>query len=161
MTRRIVAAGMIATMLFLARVPSANAFSGRHLISAAGAVRESAASESGTLSLSGMIDFNKTGGASAVQITIDMIDSGGDNISCVLATPGDVAYTLSKEGIGTLTLTVGTGDTCTAGNTGKKIVFNFVVLTNTGRITATSIDLVDNMSDVVDSTTATGAILTQ
>jgi len=149
------------TML-LANVAVANAFSGRRLISAAGAVRESGPSESGTLSLSGMIDFNKSGGASAVQITIDMIDSGGDNIACVLTTPGDVAYTLSKEGIGMLTLTVGAGDTtCTAGNTGKSIVFNFVTLTTTGRITATSIDLVDSMSDVVDSTTATGSVLAQ
>ena len=161
MIRQTVAAAIMGAALLVANVPVANAFSGRHLISAAGAVRETSASETGTISLSGLIDFNRTGGASAVQITIDLIDSGGDNIACVLSTPSDVAYTLSKEGIGTLTLTVGSADTCTAGNTGNAIVFNFVVLSNTGRITATSIDLVDSMSDVVDLTTATGSILTQ
>jgi hypothetical protein len=108
-----------------------------------------------------MIDFNKSNGASAVEITIVLVDSGGDNINCVLSTPADVAYTLSKEGIGTLTLTIGSGDTCTAGNTGKAITFNFVVGSNTGRITATSIDLVDSMSDLVDLTTASGSVLTQ
>jgi hypothetical protein len=58
-------------------------------------------------------------------------------------------------------LTVGSTDTCTTGNTGKAIGFNFVVLTNTGRITATTIDLVDSMGDVVDLTTLSGTILTQ
>jgi hypothetical protein len=148
-------------MMLLANVTVASAFSGRHLISAAGAIRESVASETGTISLSGMIDFDRTGGATAVDITIDLIDSGGDTISCVLSTPADVAYMLSKEGIGTLTLTVGSTDTCTTGNTGKAIGFNFVVLTNTGRITATTIDLVDSMGDVVDLTTLSGTILTQ
>ncbi len=161
MSRQTVAAGMLGMMMLLANVPLANAFSGRRLISAAGAIRESAATETGTISLSGMIDFDRTGGATAVDITIDLIDSGGDSISCVLSTPSDVAYTLSKEGIGTLTLTVGSADTCTTGNTGKAIVFNFVTLTSTGRITATSIDLVDNMGDVVDLTTLSGAILAQ
>jgi hypothetical protein len=159
---RTMSIGMLLGMtLLLANAPLANAFTGRRLINAAGAIRESAATETGTISLSGMIDFDKSGGASAVDITIDLIDSGGDSISCVLSTPADVAYTLSKEGIGTLTLTVGSGDTCTTGNVGKSIGFNFVVLTNTGRITATSIDLIDNMSDVVDLTTLSGAILTQ
>jgi hypothetical protein len=148
-------------MLLLANAPAAHAFTGRHLINAEGAVRETAASESGTIALSGMIDFDKTGGASAVDLTIALVDTGGDNISCVLSTPADVAYTLSKEGIGTLTLTVGSADVCTSGNTGNQIVFNFVVLTNTGRVTATSIDLVDSMGDLVDLTTLSGAILTQ
>jgi len=161
MSRQKTIAMLLGTTLLLANAPLAHAFTGRHLISAAGAVRESIAAETGTISLSGMIDFNRTGGATAVDITIDLIDSGGDNISCVLSTPADVAYTLSKAGIGTLTLTVGSTDTCTTGNTGKSIGFNFVVLTNTGRITATSIDLVDNMGDVVDLTTLSGAILTQ
>lgn len=76
MARRIAAAGMIGTLLLMAKVPVANAFTGRHLISAAGAIRETAASE-------------------------------------------------------------------------------------TGRITATSINLHDNMGDVVDLTTASGSILTQ
>jgi|SRR5271163_1131653 len=107
------------------------------------------------------LDFDKSGGASAVNITIAMIDTGGDTISCVLATPGDVAYSLNKEGVGTLTLTVGAGDACTTGNAGKSILFNFAVLTNTGRITATSINLLNNMGDVVSFTTATGAVLTQ
>ena len=101
---------------------------GRHLISAAGAIRESAATETATISLSGMIDFDKSGGASAVDITIDLIDSGGDSISCVLSAPADVAYTLSKEGMGTLTLTVASGDMCRTGNTSKSIGFNFVYL---------------------------------
>ncbi len=161
MRRRMVTAGIVGTMLLLMNVTAANAFTGRHLVSAAGVVRESAATESGTIAMSGMIDFTKSGGASAVDITIAMIDSGGDSISCVLSTPTDVAYTLAKDGVGTLTLTVASGDACTTGNTGKSIVFNFVVLTNTGRITATSINLVDTMSDVVDFTTATGAVLTQ
>ncbi len=107
MSRRSVVAGMIGTMMLLANVTVANAFTGRHLISAAGEVRESAATESGTLAMSGMIDFNRSGGATAVNLTLAMIDTGGDNISCVLSTPGDVAYSLNKEGIGTLTLTVG------------------------------------------------------
>jgi hypothetical protein len=158
---RTIGAGILGTMLLLANVPAANAFTGRHLISAEGAVRETAASESGTIALSGMIDFDKTGGASAVDITIALVDTGGDNISCVLSTPADVGYTLSKEGIGTLTLTVGSANVCTSGNTGNKIVFNFVVLTNTGRVTATSIDLVDSMGDLVDLTTISGSILTQ
>jgi hypothetical protein len=161
MTRQLVTAAVAGAALLLANVPVANAFTGRHLISAAGAIRETTAAESGTISLSGLIDFNKSNGASAVDVTIDLVDSGGDNIACVLSTPADVAYTLSKEGIGTLTLTVGSADTCTAGNTGKAIVFNFVVLSNTGRITATSINLVDSMSDLVDLTTASGSILTQ
>jgi hypothetical protein len=161
MSRTKIIGTLLGMTLLLANAPLANAFTGRHLINAAGAIRESTAAETGTISLSGMIDFDKSGGASAVDITIDLIDSGGDTINCVLSTPADVAYTLSKEGIGTLTLAVGSGDTCTTGNTGKSIGFNFVVLTNTGRITATSIDLVDNMSDVVDLTTLTGAILTQ
>ena len=160
MTRRTVAAGIVGAVLLLSNVTAANAFSGRHLITAAGAVHETAVSETGTIALSGLIDFTKTG-ASAVQISIAMVDSGGDSISCVLSTPADVTYTLSKEGIGTLTLTVGSGDTCTTGNTGKSIVFNFVVLSNTGRVTATSINLVDSMSDLVNLTTATGTVLTQ
>jgi len=132
-------------MLLLANVAVANAFGGRHLIDAAGAIHETVAGETGTIALSGLIAFNRSGGATAVQVTIAMVDSGGDNISCVLSTPGDVAYTLSKARIGTLTLTVGANDVCTAGNTGNSIVFNFVVLASTGRITATSINLVDNM----------------
>src|SRR5580704_6123898 len=157
---RTIGAGLLGMMLLFASVSAAHAFLGRHLVSAQGAVHETVANESGTIALSGMIDFNKSNGASAVEITIVLVDSGGDNINCVLSTPADVAYSLSKEGIGTLTLTVGSGDTCTAGNTGKAITFNFVVGSNTGRITATSIDLVDSMSDVVDLTTASGSVLT-
>jgi hypothetical protein len=160
MIRQIVAATLMGAMLVVTNAPVANAFSGRHLISAVGAVHETVAAESGTISLSGLIDFNKSNGASAVDVTIDLVDSGGDSIACVLSTPSDVTYSLSK-GMGTLTLTVGSSDVCTTGNTGKTIVFNFVVLSNTGRITATSINLVDDMSDVVDLTTATGSILTQ
>lgn len=162
MARRTVTAGIVGAMLLLANVPLANAFSGRHLISAAGAIRETAATETGTIALSGMIDFNKSGGASAVEVTIALIDSGGDNVSCILSSPADVAYTLSKEGIGTLTLTQAATDVCAAGgSSGDSIKFNFVVISNTGRITATSINLHDNMSDVVNLTTASGSILTQ
>jgi hypothetical protein len=155
--------GMLLGMTFLlTNAPLAHAFTGRHLISAAGAIRESVAAETGTISLSGMIDFNRTGGATAVDITIDLIDSGGDAINCVLSTPADVAYTLSKEGIGTLTLTQGASDVCSAGGmAADSIVFNFVVLTETGRISAKSINLHDNMGDVVDLTTASGSILVQ
>src|SRR5579871_2477984 len=96
---RTIGAGILGTMLLLANAPAAHAFTGRHLISAQGAVRETAASETGTIALSGMIDFNKSGGASTVDVTIALLDSGGDNISCVLSTPADVAYTLSKDGI--------------------------------------------------------------
>lgn len=160
MIRQTLAAAILGTMLLFTNASVASAFSGRHLINAAGAIHETAASETGTISLSGLIDFDKSGGASSVDVTIALVDSGGDSISCVLSTSADVTYSLTK-GIGTLTLTVGENDTCTTGNTGKAIVFNFVVLSNTGRITATSINLVDDMSDVVDLTTATGSILTQ
>ncbi|HLX38085.1 MAG TPA: hypothetical protein VKR29_09800 [Candidatus Binataceae bacterium] len=161
MSGRTVLAGILGATLIIASAPFANAFTGRHLISAEGAIRESTESETGTIGLSGLIDFDTKGGASAVDITIALVDSGGDTISCVLSTPADVAYTLSKEGIGTLTLTVASGDTCTTGNTGNSITFNFAVLGNTGRVTATSIDLVDSMGDVVDLTTLTGAVLAQ
>lgn len=159
MTRRMVTAGIIGAILLLANVSAANAFSGKRLISAAGAVHETAAKEDGSISLSGFIDFTKSG-ASAVHITIALVDTGGDSISCVLSSPADVSYTLADD-IGTLTLTVGSTDACTTGNVKNSIVFNFAVLSTTGRITATSINLVDNMGDLVDLTTATGAILTQ
>lgn len=161
MTRRMIGAGIFGALLLLVRVPAARAFSGDHLINVAGAVHETAAKEDGSISLSGSINFNKKGGsASSVFITIALVDTGGDSIQCVLKTASDVSYTLT-DGVGTLTLTVGSGDTCTAGNVGNKIVFNFAALANTGRVTATSINLVDNMGDLVDLTTATGAILTQ
>ena len=160
MNRRIVAAGFLATVLMIAKIPAANAFSGKHLINAAGAVHETAAKEDGSIALSGVVDFNKSGGATAVHVTIALVDTGGDSISCVLSNPSDVAYTLA-DNVGTLTLKVGSGDVCTTGNLGNTIVFNMALLSNTGRITATSINLMDSGGDAVDLTTADGAILTQ
>ena len=160
MNRRIVAGSLLAALLLVAKTPAANAFSGKHLINAAGAVHETAAKEDGSIALSGLVDFNKLGGATAVHITIALLDTGGDSISCVLSNPGDAAYTL-VDNVGTLTLKVGTGDVCTTGNLGNTIVFNMALLSNTGRITATSINLIDSGGDAVDLTTADGAILTQ
>jgi len=160
MNRRIVAAGFLATLLLVTKIPAANAFSGKHLINAAGAVHETVAKEDGSIALSGVVDFNKSGGATAVHITIALVDTGGDSISCVLSNPGDVTYTLA-DNVGTLILKVGTGDVCTTGNLGNTVVFNLALLSNTGRITATSINLTDSGGDAVDLTTADGAILTQ
>ena len=160
MNRRIVAAGFLATLLLVTKIPAADAFSGKRLINAAGAVHETAAKEEGSIALSGAIDFNKSGGATAVHITIALVDTGGDSISCVLSNPSDVTYTLA-DNVGTLTLKVGAGDVCTTGNLGNTIVFNMALLSNTGRITATSINLTDSGGDAVDLTTADGAILTQ
>jgi len=162
MTRPILAAGILGTLLRLANVSDANAFSGRRLINAAGGIHETVG-ETGSIGLSGMIDFNKKGGADAVNVTIALEDSGGDSINCVLSTPADVSYTLGDE-VGTLTLTVGAADVCTAGNTDDRITFNLVLLSssgNAGRITATFINLHDSANDVVDLTSATGAISTQ
>ena len=163
MTRSILAAGFVGTLLLLANVSDANAFSGRRLINAAGGVHETAAAETGSIGLSGMIDFDNKEGATAVHVTIALEDTGGDSINCVLSIPADVSYTLTGE-TGTLTLTVGAADACTAGNVGDSIKFNLVLLSasgNAGRITATSINLHDNMGDLVDLTSATGAISNQ
>jgi len=162
MTKPIVAAVIIGAGLLLANASSANAFQGRRLINAAGGVHESASQENGSIALSGIINFNRSGGADAVQVTITLEDSGGDSIHCVLSTASDVSYALN-DGAGTLTLKVDPTDACTAGNSGDLIIFNFVTLTNSvtaGRITATSINLHDSGGDLVDLTTASGAIST-
>ena len=177
------AAGLI---LFVGGTANANGsypqLSGAHLISAEGGSidNDQAAvplGDPGSIGLAGLINFNSYGGASSVNVTITYEDrtvdptfGAEDGFTCVLTNPDDVSYSLSK-GIGTLTLTVSSYDTCpqtTTGdpfnsNTGKRINFNLYVATNaqfqtSGRIEVVSMSLVDALLDGIVGSSLTGSI---
>jgi len=184
--RLVGAAALLGLALVMVGTANASGFSpliGTRLISAEGGTADNAG-ELGTFGLSGLINFNNSGGASWLNVTLTYQDSyfaansAEDGFYCVLSTPSDVAYTLNTNGVGTLTLTVhgsdvsGT-DTCTQtfnggdlqerhSNSNNSIVFNLYVLgsliATDARITATTSNLVDYSYDTIQTTTLTGSI---
>lgn len=137
---------------------SGSGLKGPHLISGHGGGTDTRG-ETGDVGLAGLIKFNKSGGADAVDITLGWQDNddANDGFTCHLTNPSDLGYTLSN-GVGTLTLTVSASDSCHQTTNPSiavnKIVFSLYVLKRESlppeaRIASTACSLVDSDGDVV------------
>lgn len=102
----------------------------------------------GLIALSPMKKKVTTGTAKSLDLTLTYEDTDSTNQSCHLTDPNDVSYTLNK-GVGTLTLTVGTHDTCTVANSGKSLNFDLYAAGASGRLVSTGGTLVDASGDTI------------
>lgn len=91
-------------------------------------------------------DLSET--AKALDLTLTFENTDSTNFSCHFTDPSDVSYTL-KKGIGTLTLTVGSNDTCGVPNAGNSISFNLYAAGAKGRLVSTGSTLVDSNNDTI------------
>jgi hypothetical protein len=136
----------------------------------------------GSIGVAGLIDFNNSGGANSVNVTVSFEDNfvietteftpgPVSGLSCVLTDPADVKYSLSN-GVGTLTLSVASDDSCTRTTDGTQlpanvgtasITFNLYVAARplfqvNGRIEAVGITFFDALGNSVVGTSLTGSI---
>jgi hypothetical protein len=125
--------------------------------------------DNGSLGLAGTINFNGSGGANSLNITVsyqdDNTEPSPDIFICTLTNPSDVSYTLSN-GVGTLTISINPSDSCVyptahALNATGSITFKlYSVATLFGpftRITNAGASFVDSENDVI-YTNATGGL---
>lgn len=122
---------------------------GVRFVSGGGGVFSSGDLFLGHMALAGLISLNpmtkkeKTGTAKSLDLTLTYYDPGYDNVVCHLTDPSDVSYTLDK-GVGTLTLTVGSNDTCNLGNNHNSLSFDLYVAGASGRIVSTGANLLSS-----------------
>jgi hypothetical protein len=141
-----------------------NQATGTRLIEAGGGAVDGDDDVSGHMAIAGSIQLNsikkgEVGTAKALDLQIEYEDFfRNQHMSCHLAFPTDVAFTLTK-GVGILTLTVSAGDACTNGgfsNTGNHITFAFVVSGSKARLISTESTLVDSDGDTIRDVAVVG-----
>jgi len=128
---------------------------GVRFVSGGGGVFSSGDLFLGHMALAGLISLNpmtkkeKTGTAKSLDLTLTYYVPGYDNVVCHLTDPSDVSYTLDK-GVGTLTLTVGSNDTCNLGNNHNSLSFDLYVAGASGRIVSTGANLLSLTGAPID-----------
>jgi hypothetical protein len=137
------------------------AISGPKILSAAGGTIDTAG-DPGYLVLGGFVTLNDHGGARSLDVTITYEDQyPEDAFTCTLTTPSDLTYSISK-GIGTLTLTVGSGEVCNAyalyDNLGNGITFQIYAVGSKVKMVSTGSTLNDSNDDTVDPFGVSGAM---
>ncbi len=112
-------------------------------------------------SLAGNMNLTRKGGASALDVTLVYSDNDvpGDAETCQFTDPTDVSYSFSnKNKMGTLTLTVGTNDTCystlngtgtTVNNSGNSLTFNLYQGNGGLVLVSTNSTLIDGNSHTI------------
>ena len=129
----------------------------------------------GSLTLTGLIEFNGNGGAKSVAITLNY-NSPNDvdtAISCELRTAADVKNEFGKAtGVGTLTVMLSKNDACILTQTGDRFVpdtglnfydrpitFDLYHGPGNARIASTASAILDGNSNVVNIVNVTGSIV--
>lgn len=110
--------------------------------------------DDGHMDVAGFAVLNGKGGAASLNLTVAYQDDDEDydGPTCLLTDPKDLSYSYSRTtGVGTMTLTVGSGDKCYPGNefgnsadivdeAGNSIIFTLYVGPNQARLVSTSSD---------------------
>ncbi len=129
--------------------------SGVRFVSGEGGMVDSTDGSAGHMALGGLMQLTPvskkvtTGTAKSLDVTLSFEDPDpSGNLTCQFTDPTDVSYALTK-GVGSLILTVGSGDTCTQGGspvteTGKWISFNLYAAGASGRLVTTGSTLVNS-----------------
>lgn len=138
------------------------AISGPKILSAAGGTTDNLG-DPGYLVLGGHVVLNHNGGARSLNITMSYEDQySGDAFTCTLTTPSDLTYSISK-GIGTLTLTVGSGEVCNAyasyDNLNNKITFQIYAVGSKVKMVSTGSTLNDSNGDTVNPVGVSGEMV--
>ena len=144
-----------------------NSLPGPSLAVATGQITDSNSDPIGHLSFARAIDFTHN---SANQLDLTLVysdlDDPVDAIKCDLSNPSDVSYSL-HNGIGTLTLTISSSDTCfqtaspsiTLANTGNSIALTLdAPFSGDSLVVSTASNLVDGHGDVNDDLGVVGAL---
>lgn len=112
-------------------------------------------------SLAGSVKLTRKGGASDLNLTLVYSDNNnpGDAEVCLLTDPADVAYSfVSKNKMGTFTLTVGASDTCFStlngrgtpvSNSGNSLTFNLYQGNGGLVLVSTNSNLIDGNDNVI------------
>jgi hypothetical protein len=128
----------------------------------------------GSLTLTGIIEFNGDGGAKFVAITLfylGLIDSG-NSILCKLNSPADVTNEFDeKSGVGTFKVTIGKNDACIEADSGKPatnfgdehfydrgITFDLYHVAGSSRLVSTESGILDNGGNVINLVNLQGSL---
>lgn len=168
---------LLGCVLAVGTARAAKLASGSYSITAYGGGAETIEGyDDGHMDVAGIAVLNGKGGATRVNLTVAYQDDdeADDGPTCVLTNPADLTYSSSSAtGVGTMTLTVGSGDQCFPGNdfgvsaypideTGNSITFALYVKPNQARLVSTSSDLmtgVDSASgEVIFAPTMSGEV---
>lgn len=173
------AIAMVAPLAALACPASAASMNGLKFLQAQGSTTFAGAPKEpdipGSLTLTGLIDFNGNGGAKAVAITLNYnspMDVFGA-VLCELRTAADVKDEFEQAtGVGTLTVMLGKNDACIETQTGKPFVpdsplqfydrpitFDLYHAPGSARIASTASAILDGNSNVVNIVNVTGSIV--
>lgn len=124
--------------------------------------------DTGHIVMGGLVVLNNHGGAKSLDLTIAYLDNPtlstftADDFSCSVTNPSDLTYSDSK-GIGTVTLTLSSSDTCTGtvnsstfSNSGNSISFNVYSQGSKMSMISTGGTLDDGESDTIDAGAISG-----
>jgi hypothetical protein len=177
--RAIAAVATLAALGCLAKPASAASMNGLKFLQAQGSTTYAGASQQpdipGSLTLTGLIEFNGNGGAKAVAITLNY-NSPNDvfgAVLCELRTAGDVKDEFEQAtGVGTFTVMLSKNDACILTQSGdpfvpdsplhfydRPITFDLYHGPGNARIASTASAILDGNSNVVNIVNVVGSIV--
>ena len=163
----------------LSKPAFAASLSGRKFLQAQGATVFSSGKvdvpdNAGSLSLTGLIEFNGNGGAKFVAITLNYSATNDftSGVLCKLNTPADVENSFDeKTGVGTFKVTIGKNDACFELNTGatavpfpneqfsgRGVTFDLYHGGGASTIVSTASSILDNSGNTVNVANVTGSL---
>lgn len=168
-----VVAMLLGCVLAVGTARAAELAGGAYSITARGGGAETIQSfDDGNMEVTGLAVLNGKGGATRVNLTVAYQDDdeADDGPICLLTNPADVSYSFDRHtGVGTMTLTVGSGDQCYPANdfggstysvdeTGNSITFTLYVAANSARLVSTSSNLGTLAEDAIFAPTMSGEV---
>jgi len=163
----------------LAGPASAASLNGRKFLQAQGATvfssgKAGVPDNPGSLTLTGLIEFNGNGGAKFVAITLNYLATNDftSGVLCKLNTPADVEDSFDeKTGVGTLKVSIGKNDACfelDSGSpavpfgsdqfSGRGVTFDLYHGAGASTIVSTASSILDNSGNTVNVANVTGSL---
>lgn len=163
----------------LAKPAFAASLNGRKFLQAQGATVFSSGKvgvpdNPGSLTLTGLIEFNGNGGAKFVAITLNYLAANDftGGVLCKLNTPADVEDSFDeKTGVGTLKVTIGKNDACfelDSGSpavpfqgeqfSGRGVTFDLYHGAGASTIVSTACSILDNSGNTINVANVTGSL---
>jgi hypothetical protein len=177
--RAIAMVAALGAWAIMAKPAFAASLNGRKFLQAQGATVFSSGKvdvpdNAGSLTLTGLVEFNGNGGAKFVAITLNYSATNdfSSGILCKLNTPADVEDNFDeKTGVGTLKITIGKNDGCFVLHTGEAaipfsdeqfsgrgVTFDLYHGAGASTIVSTASSILDNSGNTINVANVTGSL---